>query len=143
LYYKAKVNQNLYIRTEKIALSITIDFRYGTTVAVFFVLCAVAVLPAMSFIPVQAVKPYDSGFMHGCSDAKISDPTDRYINQPKQGPSFHTSKFMEGYNGAFDDCSDPARPFNADYDCTGESKGCHGLVYCDINDEGSCYDRYD
>jgi hypothetical protein len=111
--------------------------------AAFLVMGALAVLLAIPLVSVFAAKPYDSGFMHGCSDAKISDPADRYINQPKQGPSFHTSKFMEGYNGAFDDCSDPDRPFNADYDCTGESKGCHGLVYCDINDEGSCYDRYD
>jgi hypothetical protein len=111
--------------------------------AAFLVMGALAVLLAIPLVSVFAAKPYDSGFMHGCSDAKISDPAARYINQPKQGPSFHTSKFMEGYNGAFDDCSDPDRPFNADYDCTGESKGCHGLVYCDINDEGSCYDRYD
>ena len=23
---------------------------------------------------------------HGCDDAKISNPSDRYINQPKKGP---------------------------------------------------------
>ena len=32
----------------------------------------------------------DSGFNHGCDDAEISNPDDRYINQPEKGPSFHT-----------------------------------------------------
>jgi hypothetical protein len=26
--------------------------------------------------------PYESGYNHGCDDADISDPDDRYINQP-------------------------------------------------------------
>jgi len=29
------------------------------------------------------------------------------------------------------------------YDCSTGSDGCEGNVYCDINDEGSCYDRYE
>ena len=29
---------------------------------------------------------YDSGYNHGCDDAGISDPDDRYINQPEKGP---------------------------------------------------------
>jgi len=29
------------------------------------------------------------------------------------------------------------------YDCSIGSDGCEGNVYCDINDEGSCYDRYE
>ena len=100
-------------------------------------------MPAISFVSVHAVKPYSSGFMHGCSDARISDASDRYINQPKNGPAFHTSEFMKGYYTAFDDCSNPDRPFNPDYDCSDGAKGCDGLIYCDINDEGSCYNRYD
>ena len=35
-----------------------------------------------------------SGYNHGCSDAQISDPSNRYINQPEKGPSFHTDAFM-------------------------------------------------
>jgi hypothetical protein len=38
--------------------------------------------------------PYDSGYDHGCDDAKISDPNDIYINQPEKGTSFHTDEFM-------------------------------------------------
>jgi hypothetical protein len=49
--------------------------------------------------------PYESGYDHGCDDAGISDPSDRYINQPEKGPSFHTEAFMRGYNAGFNDCS--------------------------------------
>ena len=48
--------------------------------------------------------PYDSGYDHGCKDAKISDASDRYINQPKRRPSFHTQQFMTGYNDGFGSC---------------------------------------
>jgi hypothetical protein len=48
--------------------------------------------------------PYRSGYDHGCSDAKISDSSKRYINQPGKGPSFHTSEFMRGYNDGFESC---------------------------------------
>lgn len=49
--------------------------------------------------------PYDSGYDHGCDDADISNPDDRYINQPEKGPSFHTDEFMDGYNSGFNACS--------------------------------------
>jgi hypothetical protein len=50
--------------------------------------------------------PYESGYDHGCDDADISDPDDRYINQPEKGPSFHTNEFMRGYNDGYDACSE-------------------------------------
>ena len=50
--------------------------------------------------------PYESGRDHGCDDAGISDPDDRYINQPEKGPSFHTDEFMRGYNDGYDECSE-------------------------------------
>ena len=49
--------------------------------------------------------PYESGYDHGCNDADISDPDDRYINQPERGPSSHTDEFMDGYRSGFDNCS--------------------------------------
>lgn len=49
--------------------------------------------------------PFDSGYDHGYDDAQISDPSDRYINQPEKGPSFHTSEFMRGYDNGFNACS--------------------------------------
>jgi hypothetical protein len=30
--------------------------------------------------------PYNTGYNHGCDDAGISDPDDRYINQAEKGP---------------------------------------------------------
>jgi hypothetical protein len=48
---------------------------------------------------------YDSGYDHGCNDAGISNPDDRYINQPEKGPAFHTGTFMHGYNDGFNACS--------------------------------------
>ncbi|HEU4448141.1 MAG TPA: hypothetical protein VFR94_25955 [Nitrososphaeraceae archaeon] len=49
--------------------------------------------------------PYESGYDHGCDDAGISNPSDRYINQPEKGLSFHTEAFMRGHNAGFNDCS--------------------------------------
>lgn len=54
---------------------------------------------------VKSTTPYDSGYNHGCDDARISDPSDRYINQREKGPSYHTEEFMDGYYQGFDDCA--------------------------------------
>jgi hypothetical protein len=48
---------------------------------------------------------YDSGYDHGCDDAGISDPSDRYYNQPERGPAFHTEAFNSGYEDGFNACS--------------------------------------
>lgn len=48
---------------------------------------------------------YNSGYAHGCSDAKISDPPNRYINQPERGHNFHSSDFMLGYDNGFEVCT--------------------------------------
>ena len=52
-----------------------------------------------------STSPYQSGYNHGCSDARISDPSDRYINEPGKGPSFHTPAFMNGYYTGYNACS--------------------------------------
>jgi len=49
--------------------------------------------------------PYNSGYDHGCDDAGILDTSDRYINQPGKGPSFHTNAFMQGYYDGYDACT--------------------------------------
>jgi hypothetical protein len=41
-------------------------------------------------------KSYEFGYDHGCDAAGIADPSDRNINQPGKGPSFHTNEFMGG-----------------------------------------------
>jgi tetratricopeptide (TPR) repeat protein len=38
-----------------------------------------------------------SGYSRGCSDSEISKSSDRYINQPGKGPSFHSKAFMQTY----------------------------------------------
>jgi hypothetical protein len=49
--------------------------------------------------------PFESGYGHGCNDAGITDFSDRYINQPGKGPSFHTEEFMRGYDMGYNACS--------------------------------------
>ncbi|HKG30328.1 MAG TPA: hypothetical protein VKA91_03575 [Nitrososphaeraceae archaeon] len=49
--------------------------------------------------------PFESGYGHGCDDAGITDFSDRYINQPGKGPSFHTEEFMRGYDTGYNACS--------------------------------------
>jgi hypothetical protein len=71
------------------------------------VLLLLTCLIAISVSPAYASsEPYDSGYDHGCNDAGILDPSDRYINQPEKGPSFHTDAFMEGYHAGYDICTD-------------------------------------
>jgi hypothetical protein len=48
---------------------------------------------------------YGNGYDHGCDDAGIAVPSDKYINQPGKGPSFHTNEFMDGYDDGFNECS--------------------------------------
>ncbi|MDN5868762.1 MAG: hypothetical protein L0H55_15365 [Candidatus Nitrosocosmicus sp.] len=53
---------------------------------------------------------YNSGYTHGCSDAKISDSSKRYIYQPGKGPNYHTPEFMSGYTDGFEICSNGSNP---------------------------------
>jgi hypothetical protein len=52
-----------------------------------------------------AISGHDSGYNHGCDDAKVADPSQRYINQPEKGPNFHSDAFMQGYKSGFNSCS--------------------------------------
>ena len=81
--------------------------------------------------------PYKSGYDHGCDDASISDPSERYINQPEKGPSFHTEEFMSGYYDGFNACSDGAGDADAENDADGNLRviasldmGTYGNQYC-------------
>lgn len=62
-----------------------------------------------------ATEVYDNGYDHGCEDAGIADPSDRYINQPGKGPSFHTNEFMDGYDDGFVACSAQGSSPNGNY----------------------------
>ena len=54
--------------------------------------------------------PYDSGYSHGCSDAKISNLSERYINQQGKGTNSHTFSFMHGYYNGYSACSTSGPP---------------------------------
>src|SRR5919107_2340414 len=69
-------------------------------------LLASVLAPQIQLAEAGGKSPYDSGYDHGCDDAGISDPSDRYINEPGKGPSFHTNEFMQGYNAGYNNCSD-------------------------------------
>ena len=76
---------------------------------IFPLILTVMTISVVTLIPLSYASqdnPYESGYDHGCDDAGISDPSERYINQPGKGPSFHTGSFMNGYNDGFDACSD-------------------------------------
>lgn len=62
-----------------------------------------------SSIYATSKSPRESGYDHGCDDARISDQDDRYINQPEKGPSYHTSEFMDGYYDGFSGCGGNGR----------------------------------
>jgi hypothetical protein len=47
---------------------------------------------------------HTTGYNRGCSDSQISDPSERYINQPEKGPSFHSDAFMQAYHDGFNAC---------------------------------------
>lgn len=89
----------------------------------------ILISPSISFSSASSISPYDSGWDHGCDDASISDPTDRYINQDEKGPAYHTDEFMDGYDEGFYDCNEDESDMNDDdttskddnsnSDCTG------------------------
>ena len=47
---------------------------------------------------------YQSGYDHGCADAKIDNSNDWYISQPGKGKAFHTGEFISGYDNGFRNC---------------------------------------
>jgi hypothetical protein len=51
---------------------------------------------------VAIISLYNSGYAHGCDDAKAGDHP--YLNSPGHGANFHTGQFMEGYNDGFNGC---------------------------------------
>ena len=80
--------------------------KYKAPITVAFIICTLTLLSPLPSIQGSRASPYASGFDHGCDDAGISDPSERYINQDEKGPSYHTSEFMEGYYDGFDACED-------------------------------------
>jgi hypothetical protein len=70
----------------------------------YFLAIATAILVQLGQCT-YAISGHDSGYKHGCDDAKIADPSDRYIHQPEKGPNFHSDAFMQGYKSGLNSCS--------------------------------------
>lgn len=83
---------------------ILIGFNWQNLKFTFFGVSIVTLLVGGTLSYSYAQSPYNSGYDHGCDDAKISDTEDRYIEQEEKGPEYHTSAFMKGYHEGFDDC---------------------------------------
>jgi hypothetical protein len=83
-----------------VKLKILSTIYVGTGIILAILIISIAFIPS-AFASNNA---YDSGYDHGCDDAGISGPDDRYINQPGKGPSFHTDEFMNGYYYGFNSC---------------------------------------
>jgi hypothetical protein len=81
------------------------NLRYSIFSILIMLVLTLALSPGIPPSISTSKSPYESGYDHGCDDADISDPDDRYINQPEKGPSFHTNEFMRGYNDGYDECS--------------------------------------
>jgi hypothetical protein len=73
-----------------------------------FVIAAALIIVAAASLGIQNAMakgiPWQAGYDHGCSDAKLIFSA-RYINQLSKGPSFHIQEFMSGYNAGFSACS--------------------------------------
>jgi hypothetical protein len=83
---------------------------YFVTLGIFTIL----LISIPGFALASSNSSYDSGYDHGCDDARISDPSDRYINQPEKGPAYHTDEFMDGYYAGFDSCSGSSSVSNSE-----------------------------
>lgn len=101
---------------------ITKSISREASLAIFLTFILILSVPLLGAFA-SSKSPYESGYDHGCDDAGISDPSNRYINQPEKGPSFHTSEFMNGYNNGYDSCSND---FNSErtyqYDSSAQSR---------------------
>jgi hypothetical protein len=84
------------------------SFRFRL-LSILMIMVASSTLIAQQLASMQQVyasesSPYDSGYDHGCDDAGKSE-SEKYINQPEKGPSFHTNEFMDGYYAGLNACS--------------------------------------
>ena len=94
---------------EKIALYLVMGLIAFIMVGYILSICVVGV-HSMFVVFASESSPYDSGYDHGCDDARISDPDDRDINKDGKGPSNHTDEFMNGYNNGYNNCSGNVQP---------------------------------
>ena len=84
-------------------MSTKVSYKYFISSLIFvFVLGSILIPFSIGKIPTPNFR---SGMDHGCKDASISNSSNRYINQPHRGASFHSPEFMQGYYKGFHQCS--------------------------------------
>jgi hypothetical protein len=68
--------------------------------------CFMMTIILTSPVYASTLTPFQSGYDHGCDDAKIPDSNknERYIEQPGKGRAYHTVEFMNGYEYGFTQC---------------------------------------
>jgi hypothetical protein len=76
----------------------------------------VMITPSPITVNSSESSPYDSGYNHGHNDSGLPE-SDKYINQPEKGPSFHTQEFMNGYYDGLNNCGsrEAAPPLDTSY----------------------------
>jgi hypothetical protein len=75
--------------------------RIGIAIAIVLTITTTTTVLPLAYA--SSTSPYDSGYNHGCDDAGLS-ASDRYMTEPRKGPSFHTDEFMSGYRDGFQEC---------------------------------------
>jgi hypothetical protein len=79
---------------------------YKATICVLLIMTAINFsIVTSGLVGYATTESYEFGYDHECDDARIANPSDRYINQPDSGPSLHTDEFMDGYDDGFYECS--------------------------------------
>jgi hypothetical protein len=78
--------------------------KYVATFSIMLGILTMLTIHSQLGQPVYAAA-HTSGYNRGCSDAQISDPSERYINQLGKGSDFHIDAFMQAYNEGFNACS--------------------------------------
>jgi hypothetical protein len=102
------------------------ELEYSIATSFFALILVTSTFATQSQVSYAGSKsPYESGYDHGCDDADISDPDNRYINQSEKGPSFHTNEFTLGYNDGYDACQNENENDNANLPlCDGSYEDC-------------------
>jgi hypothetical protein len=118
-------SKHIYVFYRIILLLNTVASKQKAPITVAFLICTLTVLFPLSS-QVFASSAYDSGYGHGCDDAKISDSSERYTNQPEKGPSYHTDEFNNGYDAGFSNCSSSGTSSNGGNDDGEESSSSSG-----------------
>jgi hypothetical protein len=94
--------------------------EYNLTISVPLLVVTLLIMVNQIGQQVYAVSASTSGYSSGCSDAQLSNPVDRYINQTGKGASFHSKAFMQSYNEGLDVCSGKS---NSQFKSGGNSNG--------------------